>query len=115
MPTSSLPSAGDNGGQREVLGHQVDGGEEQRAEDQGQLSAAEKHPAEVDLDVGEHQDLAEDGAPLNTIDGPLPCPEAAEPPCKRGPSLTGGAQSRGDAQSPLLIPETHWEIALYSI
>lgn len=37
---------------------------------------------------------------------------AAEPPCRRGPSLVGDSQSPGNALSPLPDPETHQEIAL---
>jgi len=113
--TSPLP--GEKGGQHEVLGHQVEGSEKQGAEEgEGQLDAAEKHLAEAHLDVWKHQDLAERGAPLSTISGLTPRPEAAEPPCRRGPSLTGDAQSPGNlgplspTQKPTRKSHSLWEI-----
>lgn len=58
MPTSSLPSVGDNSGQHQVLGHHSDGSEEQGVEEeQGQLDAAEKHLAEVQLVSGSTKTL----------------------------------------------------------
>lgn len=90
MPTSLLPSVGDNSGQHQVLGHHTDGSEEQGVEeDQGQLNAAEKHLAEVQpvsgstktlLSMENHSTPSTDSSCLVPLqEGTKPCWRCSKP------------------------------------